>query len=382
MRHPHSSTGGERRCYASAMRFRPRLAGVAAVAVALAAPAPRAQDAAAPKIELFRAPTVTLPGRIDSNNPLVWHREGATAVLSALTSWGGVPEVSRGPAVDRLRLVGQVAFTSHPGHGVWFEAVVPDAQGLWYGFYHHERPADDCGRPERQLPRIGLARSVDQGRSWTDLGIVLDAPAGTAACESTNRFTLGGVGDVSAVLDREERFVYLYASHYGRVAAAQGVFAARLAWADRDEPAGKVEVWSDGVWLPPRDIAPRGQAPQWDFPVGTSLWPPTRPFHDGQTDADVFWGPSIHWNTYLERYVMLLNRAGDEQYAQDGIYVSYAASLDQPRAWSRPSRLIEGGEWYPQAVGLDPGTGTDRLAGRYARLFVTGRSSLLLRFER
>lgn len=365
------------------MRVRRLLPGlVVAVAAVLAAPTPRAQSPAAPRLRLYRAPPVTLPGRIDSNNPLVWHQDGSAWVLSALTSWGGVPEISRGPRVDQLRLEGRVAFTSHPGHGVWFEAVVPDAGGRWYGFYHHERPADDCGRPDRQLPRIGLARSADAGRTWTDLGIVLDAPAGGAACDSANRFTLGGIGDVSAVLDRDQRFVYLYASHYGRQPAGQGVVAARLAWADRDSPAGRVDVWVDGAWLPPRDTSGGANAPQWDYPAGTSLWPPSRPFHDGRPDADLFWGPAIHWNTYLERYVMLLNRAGDEQYDQDGIYVSYAPTLDQPRAWTTPARIVDGGEWYPQAVGLDTGSGTDRQAGEWARLFVTGRSSLLLRFER
>lgn len=365
------------------MRLGRGLSGaVLAAAVLASAAMPAAQAPALPRVRFYRAPPVTLPGRIDSNNPLVWHREGATAVLSALTSWGGVPEISRGASVDGLHLEGPVAFTSHPGHGVWFEAVVPDQQGRWYGFYHHERPASECGRPDRQLPRIGLARSADHGRTWADLGIVLDAPAGSAACASANRFTLGGVGDVAAVLDRDERFVYLYASHYGLVAASQGVFAARLAWADRDAPAGRVEVWNDGAWLPPRDVADRGGTPLWDYPAGTSLWPPARPFHDGQPDADLFWGPAIHWNTYLERYVMLLNRAGDEQYGQEGLYVSYGPSLDQPRAWTTPARLVKGGEWYPQAVGLEPGRGTDRLAGQWARLFVTGRSSLLLRFER
>ena len=75
-------------------------------------------------------------------------------------------------------------FTNGPGHGVWFEAVVPDTDGRWYGFYHHERPADDCGRPDRQLPRIGAARSLDFGATWEDLGIVIDALPDTAACDS------------------------------------------------------------------------------------------------------------------------------------------------------------------------------------------------------
>lgn len=353
----------------------------AIVALALGAAA-LAQDSRVPTVRVVNAPKLTLPGRVDSNNPLLWHQDGASRVLTAMTSWGGVPEVSRGRSIDGLSIEGGVTFTSHPGHGVWFEALVADDHDQWYGFYHHERPADDCGRPERQLPRIGAARSTDFGRTWEDLGIVLDAPPDSAACDSTNRFVLGGVGDVTAALDRDQQFLYLYVSQYGRDAATQGVAVARMAWADRDAPAGRMTFWNDDAWLPVRNVAADDEAPRWEYPVGTSLQPPTRPFHDGQAAADVFWGPAIHWNTHLEQYVMLLNRAKDEQFGQDGIYVSFAPTLDAPRAWSAPVKILNGGGWYPQVAGLEDGTGTDKLAGERARLFLTGSSSHYLEFTR
>ena len=135
-----------------------------------------ARQPAVPTARLVSASKLTLPGRVDSSNPLIWFQDGATPMLTALSSWGGLPTLSRGPALDALRLAGDAQFVSHPGHGVWFEAVIAAADGRWYGFYHHERPADDCGRPDRQLPRIGAARSSDQGTTWEDLGIVIDAP--------------------------------------------------------------------------------------------------------------------------------------------------------------------------------------------------------------
>ena len=73
------------------------------------------------------------------------------------------------------------------------------------------------------------------------------------------------------------------------------------------------------------------------------------------SEADAFWGPSVHWNTYLERYVMFLNRAENERFDNEGLYVSYATRLDDPRAWSTPRKVMDGGEWYPQVVGLEPG---------------------------
>ena len=182
--------------------------------------------------------------------------------LFVISSWGGVPVRTSGAALESLRNDGPVLFTSHPGHGVWIESIIPADDGTWYAYYHHERSADLCGRPDRQLPRIGALRSADRGHTWDDLGIIIDAPPGTEACDSGNRFVLGGVGDVTAALDAESKDVYLYFSQYLRDPAAQGVAVARLAWADRDEPVGKVTIWNDGAWLPDglRHAADAGEA--------------------------------------------------------------------------------------------------------------------------
>ena len=286
--------------------------------------------------------------------------------------------------MERLQRGEPALFDPHPGHGVWMESIIRDEAGGWYGYYHHERPADECGRPDRQLPRIGAARSDDRGQTWRDLGDILDAPPGTNACDSRNRFVLGGVGDVSAALDANAQDLYLFFSQYPRDAGRQGVAVARLAWADRDAPAGKVSIWNDGAWLPSAEVSREGDpsSETWEYPAGTPLVPPTKPFHDAAPAADVFWGASVHWNTYLEQYVMLLNRARDDQFVQEGIYVSFAPSLSDPRRWTAPKKIMNGGEWYPQVVGLEPGAGTDRLTGRRARLFITGRSEHTIEFEK
>ena len=90
----------------------------------------------------------------------------------------------------------------------------------------------------------------------------------------------------------------------------------------------------------------------------------------------------MHWNTALEQYVMLLNRAKDENYTQEGVYVSYALRLDDPRLWSTPQRLLVGGKWYPQVVGSSQGIGTDKVAGASARFFMSGRSDWVINFTR
>jgi len=331
-----------------------------------------------PTAWLVRAPRIDLPARIDSSNPAVWSLVRGIHQLVVFSSWGGLPIRTSGPTLERLRVEGSVEFVSHPGHGVWMEAIVPDGSGRWYGFYHHERPADLCGRPDRQLPRIGALRSSDNGLSWEDLGIILDAPPGSEACDSLNRFVLGGVGDLTAALDADGKDLYLYYSQYVRDAASQGVVVARLAWANRDAPAGKAAIWNSGAWLP----ATRADGGSWSYPPGTPLVNSDRPFHDRSTENDVFWGPSIHWNTYLDQYVMLLNRAENDQFGQEGIYVSFSPTLAEPTRWSVPVKIHDGGEWYPQIIGEETGVGTDRLTGKRARFFMFGRSDYFIQFGR
>jgi hypothetical protein len=355
--------------------FKTSTVAVAAMMIATA----HAQSPRTPSARLVSASRFDLPAEIDSSNPAVWALVDGAARLFVISSWGGIPVRTSGPSLDSLRAEGPVGFASHPGHGVWMEAIVPDDAGAWYGYYHHERPAELCGRPDRQLPRIGAMRSSDNGQTWHDLGVILDAPPSSEACASTNRFVLGGVGDVTAALDAESKDLYLYFSQYTRDGGTQGVAVARLAWADRDAPVGKAAVWNDGAWLPAIESASTDTG--WEYPSGTPLVPSERPFHDRSGTNDVFWGPSIHWNTHLEQYVMLLNRAKDDQFGQEGIYVAFSPTL-HPAGWSAPAKIRSGGGWYPQVIGDEVGTGTDRRAGRRARFFQTGRSDRMIEFER
>jgi len=98
--------------------------------------------------------------------------------------------------------------------------------------------------------------------------------------------------------------------------------------------------------------------------------------------VDAFWGPSVHWNTYLEQYVMLLNHAKDSAWSQEGIYISFAPRLDDPSLWTKPVKILDGGIWYPQVMGLEDGSGTDKVAGRQARFFMGGVSQHLIQFTK
>ena len=358
------------------------LAATVGVGLVSIAPHLNAQSAQQPSARLIPASTLQLPGSSDSNAPAVWDRVSGLLRLFVLTSVSGHSTRHTGSQLSQLVSTGRVQFHEHPGHGVWFEAVLADEAGTWYGFYHQEWPAEICGESVRTIPRIGAARSTDFGATWEDLGVLLEAPRGTHDCASANRYFVGGVGDFSVALDANSQYLYFFFSQYPSREFVQGVAAARLAWADRDNPVGRVAVWwRSGNWVRPRrQVTDEGEI-RYSHVAGSPIYRVTDGWHDG-ADVDAFWGPSVHYNTYLERYVMLLNRATDSNWTQEGIYVAFSENLSDPSAWSTPQRLLANGRWYPQVIGTESGTGSDKFAGQRARFFMSGRSEYWIDFAK
>ena len=341
-----------------------------------------------PRTSLRPAISITLPGIVDSNSPAMWNLEDGERRLFVMTSADGIPKLAAGASIDRLGPASEVTWQSHPGYGVWMEAIVFDDVETWYGYYHNEWPAFRCGREDRVVSRIGAAKSVDNGRTWQDLGPVIQSSQSATACQSSNRYIIGGVGDLSVMLDANKQYLYFFYSQYQERREGQGVAVARMVWADRDRPGGRLAIWRDGIW---DEMAGRREfqqtipgsmrrRPEWTYPAATALVTPTHAWHDTDERVDAFWGPSVHWNTALEQYVMLLNRSKDESYTQEGIYVSYAPRLDDPSLWTPPVKILNGGKWYPQVVGTGTGIGTDKHAGASARFFMSGRSDWIINF--
>jgi hypothetical protein len=335
-----------------------------------------------PRVELVSAPLLRLSGEVDSNSPVVWDRVGGRNLLFVTTSFAGQPSTATG---RELRLLGRptpVSVEPWPGGGIWIEAIVADVDGSWYGYYHNEVPAQACRTEQKVIPRIGAMRSDDRGLTWQPLGVILEAPPRTYECASPNRYFVGGVGDFSVQLDPESENLYFFYSEYLRSESLQGVAVARLAWADRDNPGGKIMVWRTHTWLPANEVMFGHGAQRWIYPPAVPIFPAVDSFHDEDRLVDAYWGPSVHWNTHLEQYVMLLNHAKDDSFGQEGIYVSFAPTLDDPRAWTAPVKILNGGRWYPQVIGLDEGRGTDKIAAEWARFFMQGTSQHLIHFIR
>lgn len=378
-------------------------AAVTALAVILGPGHPvalRAQSTGAPFAALVPAVQSAFPNETDSNSPAAWHLADGVWTLTVFNSVAGQPSVSEGPSVRRLVSRGGVRFEGAlPEQGVWLESVVQDTDA-WYGYYHNERADVVCPGSGKVWPRIGAARSQDRGATWVDLGPILETPRDSVICDSANHYFVGGgAGDFSVRLDPDREFAYIYYSQYAEAEGQVGVAVARMAWADRDAPAGRVDVWVDGAWLPPSEVLPandeeagdqRGEegepdpapAASWRYPVATPFLRSANTWDDRRAGVDVFWGPSIHWNLELKTYVMLLNQAVGNRFEQGGIWVSFNDRLDNPAGWSAPVQILKGGQWYPQVIGLDPTVGTDAVAGGLARFFMAGRSDYYIAFGR
>jgi len=238
-----------------------------------------------------------------------------------------------------------------------------DEDGAVYGWYHHE-PGGICVGNNLTAPEIGAVVSRDGGKTFEDLGIVLRS-GDTVDCSAKNGFFAGGHGDFSVILDRERTYFYFLFTNYGGDPEQQGIAMARLAFHDRASPQARVWKFFEGGWTEP------GTTGKVTPVLHTRVsWQ--------RADTDSFWGPAIHWNTHLEKYVVLLTRACCEpNWPQDGIYVTFNADLSRPQAWSMPqlvlTEIILGPGYYPQVIGVGPGE-SDTLAGEVARLYLQGKS--------
>jgi hypothetical protein len=306
------------------------------------------------------------PGDTDCNSPAHWDGDTLYVFNSA-----GHPWRLAGPDVFRLTDdYRRCEYNNTVNGGRWIECTWKADDGTLYGWYHNE-PGGLCPGTHLTAPKIGAVRSTDNGAHWQDLGIVLEAPPGTLNCATTNFYFAGGNGDFCIAVDARRRFIYFFISTYTGGLAEQGVSVARMSYADRDHPVGKVRKWRNSSWTEP-GLGGRVAA----------IFPARQDWH--RPDVDAFWGPSIHWNHHLGCYVMLLNRAIDRNWKQEGVYVSFNRDLSDPAGWIPPRKILgdlRPDQWYPSVIGLDTSKReTDKLAGKKARLFVRGKSSWEITF--
>lgn len=317
-----------------------------------------ALGAFAQQARIVSAPPNYLPAPVDSNSPAFW-RDGALHIFTST----GIPLLSRGSNQFLMEgeFVEQVDIARMDHVPVWIEAAWMDDDGTLFLWYHHE-PGGVCPNG-LTAPVIGAAVSYDGGRTIEDLGVVLQA-AEPPNCAAKNGFFAGGHGDGSVIKHTDGSF-YIFFTTYSGGTASQGVAMARMSYEDRFNPAGAVWKYWEGGWNEPG--------------LGGRVTPilPAKVAWERE-DADSFWGPSLHWNTSLGSYVMLLNRACCKPgWPQEGIYASFNRDLANPNGWSAPKQILKdigfGPGWYPQVLGYGP-EDTDKQAGQKARLYIGGVS--------
>jgi len=314
------------------------------------------------------APFLSYPSSIvDGNSPGLW----VDGELKVYTSTGELLKME-GRDYRSLYMDTRPEIRSGTQQPMWIESVWRDAEdGTVYGWYHLE-PGGYCPGRGLTVPRIGALVSHDGGETFEDLGTVLssgDAPN----CNAENGFFAGGHGDFSVVLDPRRDYFYFLFDNYGGPAATQGVALARLAYGDRANPVGNVRKYFAGRWE--------------EAGIGGRVTPvlPVRVSWD-RSNTDAFWGPSVSWNAFLEKYVILLNRACCKpEWPQEGIYLAFSEDLENPASWSTPAKILTPQQigfapgYYPQLVGTAAGE-SDSLTGQVSRLYVKGISKWELAF--
>jgi hypothetical protein len=272
-------------------------------------------------------------------------------------------------------------------HGaVWFETVYKDRRDTsdktLYALYHNEnyplnfpfRPATGEGYDLNKWPvgllgdttqaavcRIGIMKSVDAGRSWSDKGIILEdkQPRMILKPHNTSVGFGGGVGDPSTVASGD--YLYIFYSEYGypgiysadsydpvKEWSGQCISVARLPLNELDNPAKKAKRWDGNNFTIPYDG------------VGTPIKAFQIPIEKGggstsSANAKFYWGPSVSWNTYLRSWVLLMAKSEAPKWAGSSIYISFNRHKDlgevsNSQDWSEPQLLLnkEGDViWYP-----------------------------------
>lgn len=301
-------------------------------------------------------------------------------------------------------------------HGaVWFETVYQDPRDgsgrTLYAVYHNENypstlPYDSLtgkGYRNENWPqglqgpaspaavcRIGIMKSVDGGRSWDNRGIFIEDldPRLILKPHNTSETFAGGVGDPCAIASGD--YLYLFYGEYGYPGvydeagysretewAGQCISVARIAINDLDNPEGRALRWDgSGFNAPYNGIGKPVESLM--IPREEGGGPASSP------DGGFHWGPSVHWNTYLNCWVMLMGKVVGPSWKGNQVFISFNRNRDfsdpaMSQEWTKPRLLYEKpgyNLWYPS---LQPLNNSDDIENKYTCLRLGKRARFFVK---
>lgn len=246
--------------------------------------------------------------------------------------WPGADSYSsQGASIFEMRKSQKVLARGGPGDfdngGAWLYAVFPRGGGQMVGFYHAEDHNFSSDPSSTFIAYKSIARCVSQnaGQDWKKEGQIL-----TSHEEKPDQPAWSGLGDHCVVWDEKGKRLICYYQEEGILRMASSP--------DPEGRAGTWKKWFEGGFSEP------------------GLGGRSTPI----VNLDQFPGgnPSVHWNTFLLRWVM--------------VYHTWPGSIvlsqsDDLISWSLPESVIEpeaGSKvWYPTIVGS-----SDSVAGEKALL--------------
>lgn len=225
-------------------------------------------------------------------------------------------------------------------NGSWFIGVFPlDEKGNYVGFFHGESHWDNDGTAHKS---IGVTYSSDYGKTWKDTAPIILAP------EPKGEKGWTGLGDACVIWDHfNERWLCYYQ-------ARTGLFGInRLCLAASYDPQGKPGTWK-----------------KWDgnsfsgYGCDSSL-KGSKDYALANLKSVPGCNPSVMWNEYLNKWVMVYGSWGKE------IYISFS---DDGINWSSPEKILGSSSnpvWYPNLISEEG----DKTGGKTVRMYYSYQQS-------
>jgi hypothetical protein len=385
------------------MMFRLSIFTILIVALLSCTQKKKEKETALPTFKLINSEKFLFNSFVDCNMAEVWIGDTLRIFPGKYGEdpvWGGAEELeyAQGTNPDEVFLRKPDEFIDPkmppnvpPGqeglHGaVWFETVYQDTNDpsgkTLFALYHNENypatlpydPATGRGYIDKYwpeglrgpasaaaVPRIGIMKSTDGGKSWENKGILIEDLQHRLILKphNTSLTFAGGVGDPSAVASGDHLYVfygeYSYPENYDSATydpsvewRGQCISIARIPLSDLDQPVGKAKRWDgkkfdashDAAGVPVRSL----QIPENEGGGAASVV--NKMFH---------WGPSVSWNTYLNCWVMLMGRVEGKKWEGSNLYISFNTNKDlgegdNAQQWSKPQLLVSRPGrvlWYP-----------------------------------